>query len=98
MRSLSILSTLALLSGTVQASSQPMHCAPRDRVLGTLAKMAQTRQAIGLAGSAVMEVFADADSAHWTITVTFPDGRMCLLANGSAYEGGDELAARGIPS
>jgi hypothetical protein len=38
-----------------------------------------------------METFANADSGAWTITISLPDGRMCLLANGQDYTAQDEL-------
>lgn len=81
----------ALVALTLPLSAQTLQCAPRENVLSMLGKQTQTRKAMGLAGRAVMEVFADPASMRWTITVTLPDGRMCLLANGQAYEATDEI-------
>jgi hypothetical protein len=67
-------------------SAQNMPCGPRDAVVQMLAAQDQTRRAIGLSGRAIMEVFAASDGARWTITVTMADGRMCLLANGVAFD------------
>ena len=63
-------------------------CDTRDRVTAYLAeRFGETRRAIGLAGdSAMMELFAAEDSGTWTLTLTLPDGRMCLLAAGTAFE------------
>ncbi len=72
------------------ALAQNMQCAPRDAVLSMLAKQEQTRRAMGLAGRAVMELFAHADGSLWTLTITLPDGRTCLLANGSDFSARDE--------
>jgi len=57
----------------------------------------ETRRAIGLAGSAaVMELFAADATGTWTITLTLPDGRMCIVAAGLGYEALDErLPPRG---
>lgn len=66
--------------------AQSMQCGARDSVLKMLVAQDQTRRAIGLAGRAVMEIFAAPDGTRWTITVTLPDGRMCLLANGIAFD------------
>lgn len=76
-------------------------CDQRDRVVAFLAeRYGETRRSIGLAGDgAVMELFAAADTGSWTITVTLPDGQMCLVAAGSAYEAVTEaLPAKGIPA
>ncbi|TVP72366.1 MAG: hypothetical protein EA339_07055 [Rhodobacteraceae bacterium] len=73
------------------ALSQSLQCAPRAQVLDMLAKQEQTRRALGQAGVAMMELFAEDDSQHWTLTVTFRDGRTCLLARGIGYEARDEV-------
>jgi len=73
------------------AQAQTMPCAPRAKVLDMLAQSEQTRRATGLAGQAVMETFANAKTGAWTITVSLPDGRMCLLANGQDFTARDEL-------
>ena len=73
-------------------------CDARDRLTALLAdRYGEGRQALGLAGEAgVMELFASEASGTWTITLTLPDGRMCLMASGTAYEALDEdLPARG---
>jgi hypothetical protein len=79
---------LALFTTSLQAQTMP--CAPRAHVLDMLAKAEQTRRAVGHAGQAVMETFAS-DAGDWTITISLPDGRMCLLANGQDYTARDEL-------
>lgn len=63
-------------------------CAPRAQVLGVLAERFQeTRRGLGLAGpQQVVELFTSARSGSWTLTVTLPDGRMCLIAAGQAWE------------
>jgi hypothetical protein len=33
-----------------------------------------------------MELFASETSGTWTVTVTLPDGQMCLMASGSNFE------------
>lgn len=63
-------------------------CDSRDTVTALLAdRYGETRRAVGIAGqSAVMELFAADATGTWSITMTLPDGRMCLLASGSNYE------------
>jgi len=73
-------------------------CEARDRVLALLSdRYGETRRSVGLAGeAAVMELFAAEDTGTWTITITLPDGQMCLIASGAGYEAvTDELPAKG---
>jgi len=69
------------------AAAQTIPCAPRDQVLEFLIEsMAETRQAVGTAGrGTLMEVYAG-DSGSWSIVLHLPDGRSCLLANGTGFE------------
>lgn len=69
------------------AVAQQMQCADRDRVLSLITdRLGQSLRARGHAGRALVEVFANEDTADWTITVTLPGERTCLLANGRAFE------------
>lgn len=73
-------------------------CGPREAVTALLAdRYGETRRALGLAGeSAVMELYAADATGTWTITLTLPDGQMCLMASGAGYEAvQDGLPARG---
>ena len=75
-------------------------CGPREAVLAQLAeKWGETRRGIGLAANQqVVEIFASAETGSWTITVTLPDGRTCLMASGEGFEAlTEELPARGTP-
>lgn len=65
------------------AFAQGMQCAPRDVVLASLAKHNHTRRATGLAGQAVMEFYANDETGAWMVTVSLPEGQMCLIAAGS---------------
>lgn len=73
-------------------------CDARDRVLAFLAdRYGETRRSFGLSDqAAVMELFAAEDTGTWTITMTLPDGQMCLVASGAGYEAvTEELPAKG---
>jgi hypothetical protein len=73
-------------------------CAPRDEVIEGLAQdYGETRRSLGLAANnTVMEVFAADATGTWTITVTLPDGKTCLVASGLGYEAISEpLPAKG---
>jgi hypothetical protein len=71
---------------TSPASAQS--CGTRDVMLDRLAShYGETRRGMGLGSdNGVMEMFASDDTGSWTITVTRPDGRMCLVASGDSYE------------
>lgn len=99
MRLFCLASALVFSVAAQPLAAQSLQCASRERVLRVLADQAQSRNAIGLAGHVVMEMFVDPETTRWTITVTLPDGRMCVLANGSAFEALDEaFPAQGVPS
>ncbi|NHB75439.1 hypothetical protein [Rhodobacter calidifons] len=90
----------AVLAASQIAHSAP-HCDTRERVTALLAeRYGETRRAVGLAGqAAVMELFAAEATGTWSITLTLPDGRMCLMASGSDYETlTEDLPARGNPA
>ncbi len=81
----------ALILGAViplTAAAAQNNCANREKVLDRLSKSyGETRQSIGLgANNAVVEVFASDETGTWTITVTMPNGRTCLIASGQAFE------------
>ncbi|MCF8485720.1 MAG: hypothetical protein K9G71_10915 [Rhodobacteraceae bacterium] len=92
------LAGMILAPMAAQAQSQ---CAKRDVVLSQLAdRYGETRRGMGIAANnSVMEVFAAPETGTWTITVTLPDGRMCLVASGQGFETmADELPAKGKPA
>ncbi|SFJ39348.1 hypothetical protein [Jannaschia pohangensis] len=78
----------ALLLVAIPARAQVANCGPRNDVVARLSSTyGETRRGIGLGSQdRVVEVFASDDSGTWTITVTMPDGRMCLIASGQSWE------------
>jgi hypothetical protein len=76
-------------------------CGPRDKIVAVLAKSyGEARTGIGLNGEdRVMEVFVNARTGTWTITVTLPDGETCLVATGEHFETvAEALPAKGDPA
>lgn len=76
-------------------------CDARERILNILSETyGETRRSVGIAGeAAIMELFAAETSGTWTITITLPDGQMCLMASGSNFESvSEELPAKGEPA
>jgi len=70
------------------ANSQTNSCGDREKVINSLSeKYGETRQSIGLArNNSIMEVYASDETGTWTILVTLPDGRSCLIAAGNSFE------------
>ncbi|MCB6178518.1 hypothetical protein LHP98_10280 [Rhodobacter sp. Har01] len=85
-----------LATQMVQAQAQ---CGPREAMVAQLAeRYGETQQALGLASAAVMELFASAETGTWTLTLTSPDGTMCLMAAGQAFQASDApKSAKGDP-
>jgi hypothetical protein len=81
--------TAAAVLLALPGHAQGADCGPRTSVIERLAsQFGETRRGIGLAmrGGRVVEVFASEASGTWTITVTLPDGRTCLIASGRDWE------------
>ena len=77
--------TLAALPARAEG---PTSCGPRADIVARLsAHFGETRRGIGLGnGNSIVEVFASDATGSWTVTVTLPDGRTCLVASGQAWE------------
>jgi hypothetical protein len=92
------------LGGMIAASNIAFgapQCDTRDRVTTLLAeRYGETRRSVGIAGeAAVMELYAADATGTWSVTMTLPDGRMCLMASGSGYEAvTEQLPAKGAPA
>ena len=92
---------LAGMLAAAQIAHSAPQCDSREAVTTLLAdRYNETRRAIGIAGqSAVMELFAAEETGTWSITITLPDGRMCLMASGATYESvTEDLPAKGNPA
>ncbi|MFN3846710.1 MAG: hypothetical protein ACK4RZ_12960 [Paracoccaceae bacterium] len=80
------------------AGHAAQQCGKRDTVVTQLTeRYGETRRGMGVAANnGVMEMFASDSSGSWTITVTMPDGMMCLVASGQGYETmREDLPAKG---
>ena len=82
---------LALVTPAAEAQSAApsrMACAERTQVVERLAeKYGETRQSMGMhQNSGVLEVYASPSTGSWTILVTMPDGKACLVAAGQYWE------------
>lgn len=79
-----------IMTSAAQAFSQTagQNCGAREQIVASLAdRYGESRQSIGLgANNQVVEVYASLETGTWTITVTLPNGMMCLIASGQSYE------------
>jgi hypothetical protein len=81
---------VALLLGTPAAEAEGRAaCADRTLVVERLAeRYGETLQSMGLhQNQNVLEVYASDETGTWTILVTRPDGKACLIAAGQMWEG-----------
>lgn len=80
-------------------ASAQMVCGQREDIVAQLeSKYGEVRRSYGLQqGRGVVEVFANGDSGSWTILVTSPQGKTCLMAAGEAFQA-DELAVADTPA
>ncbi len=77
----------ALLSLGSEASAQTV-CLPHIEVAKQLGSLhSEVPVALGLADNGnVLEVFSTGDGSTWTIVMTMPSGKACLVAAGEAWE------------
>ncbi|UWQ21689.1 hypothetical protein [Jannaschia sp. W003] len=77
---------VTLFAGSAGAAGST--CGTRPQIVERLAShFGETRRGIGLGTeNRVLEVFASEETGSWTVTVTLPDGRMCLVASGQHWE------------
>lgn len=96
---IALLLGLGALAAAAPAQAET-RCGPRDAVLKMLAeRYDETRRGMGLAGQTqVLEVYASKDGT-WTVLVTDPEGRSCLVASGQGWEDlRDALPPEGQPA
>ena len=79
---------LVLLLGVQSSASAQSACASHAEVTKQLGSaFAEAQVAIGLASNGgVVEVFSTDDGSSWTIVMTMPTGRRCVVASGEAWE------------
>lgn len=69
-------------------------CAPRDVILGTLGgKYSEAPVALGLTSTgALIELLTTEDGSTWTLVLSMPDGRTCMMASGTDWQGREFVA------
>lgn len=70
-------------------------CGERARIIERLeTRYGERRTGAGLASNGVVEVFSSDETGTWTIIVTLPTGRACLVAAGESWEMGPSVLAK----
>ena len=80
---------LGLLAATPAANAEEAQaCAERARVVQKLQeKFGESLRSLGLhRADGVVEVYSSEETGTWTILMTRPDGKTCLLAAGQGWE------------
>lgn len=82
-----ILVTLAVLGLTATSAHALGMCGKRDDFIKALKdKYQESGKALGIAGQVnLVEIFAS-KAGTWTILVTTPQGKTCIIAAGSSWE------------
>ena len=77
---------LAAQMNSAPPADAAANCQARERIVAALADQFQeTRRGFGLQDDMrILEVFAG-ESGSWTVVVSFPDGRSCVVAAGEAW-------------
>lgn len=80
------------LAGT---AAQAAECGSRDLIIKQLGKQfAEERRATGMMRrSGVMEIYVSKEKGTWTVLLTTPRGRTCIVAAGEMWEDMPILAA-----
>ncbi len=86
--------TVASSEGTAQVT-----CNQRDNVLGHLAqKYQEVPIALGVTNrGGLVEVLSTGDGKTWTIIISTPDGRSCMIAAGESWRMVPNAAAKADP-
>jgi len=79
---------LAAATPYAEAETAPSPCAARKEVVARLAeRYGETLRSVGLnRDNALLEVYASEETGSWTILLTDPAGRACLVASGEMWE------------
>ena len=83
-----VLISSAALSQQVLAQTQT-RCGDRGDIVSDLAtKFGETRRSVGLNhDNSFIEIFASDENGTWTALVTAPNGKTCIVAWGTGWDG-----------
>ncbi|MEM8871797.1 MAG: hypothetical protein AAGB10_05390 [Pseudomonadota bacterium] len=97
-----LLGMIAILTamGTNSATAQSRNCGERTEIIQRLQDgYGESRAGAGLSTTnGIVEVFASEESGTWTIILTLPTGKSCLVAAGNSWESGPtKITKSGLP-
>ncbi len=77
----------AMVAAASQSAFAMSNCGERDHVIASLTdKYSERHIASGLQSSAgLMEIWASESDTTWTILLTRPDGKTCIVASGTHW-------------
>ena len=83
-----IATALFAVGAALPASARQKSCTKRPEIVVHLAKKySEAPVAIGLSNSGgVVEVLSSKENNSWTMIITMPDGKTCLMAAGENWE------------
>lgn len=95
-------SSIVLFAGAIfvaDAQAQTAGCGARNDTISLLTdQYGETRRAMGLDSRGIVEVFASDVTGTWSVTLTLPDGRTCLIAAGEHWTPDPGAPATGLAS
>jgi len=88
---------VTLIALPAQAFAGSMPCSDRDDVLSQLGtKYKEAPAAVGVANNGgLIEVLTSTDGSTWTIILSMPNGKSCLLAAGEEWHDVERAVADG---
>jgi hypothetical protein len=82
------LAALPMLAAPLAAEEQTPACGDRHDVLAKLkTEFHETPSAFGLTEEGAVVELMTSDNGSWTLLLSFPGGRSCLIALGNNWEG-----------
>lgn len=94
-----ILASAVIATSTASAMAMP-HCGDRDHVIASLSETYSERHvASGFQSAAgLMEIWASDTDGTWTILLTRPDGKTCIMASGTHWLENNMVPVSGEPA
>lgn len=95
---LGALAILASAAGSQELVAQAQFCTAHEKMEQWLAvNSGQSRKAVAIdVGHQLVEIYASREDGTWTITVTAPEGRTCIIGEGTAFEFAPDAFKPGI--
>lgn len=79
-------SLIVFCGATFAADAQAAECPLRNEMLTVLTeRFGETRRAIALDTRGIVEIFASDETGTWSVTLSLPSGRTCLIASGEYW-------------